>query len=463
MPTRYLNLFRIVLVFTDFLLLNLSFFIAFYIAHQLQKSFPFHYYQNFLLNINLFWLISSNMIRLYSESSLSILEEIFRASWKSIGLHSVFLMLYVITNHDIIISNHLLFLFYFILSICFLASRFTCTLLDPILKRRYKASKKVAVMGRNEVGLRLATYFETNQSNYKFEGYLNNGNSLFVDDAGKLLPGTCEQIKQAAAKGIHDIFISLTPERLVEAPFLLREAEKQCVRLKFVPDFTESLISPFEIKYMESFPIISLRPEPLENANNAFKKRVFDILFSGFVILFILTWLFPILAILIKLESRGPVFFKQLRSGRNNKNFWCYKFRSMKVNSESDTRQASKEDDRITIIGRFLRKTNLDEFPQFFNVLLGNMSIIGPRPHMIKHTEQYRAIIDRYMVRHYLKPGITGWAQVNGFRGETHTNELMESRVNHDIWYFENWSLMLDIKIVFQTIINMFSGDKNAF
>ena len=214
---------------------------------------------------------------------------------------------------------------------------------------------------------------------------------------------------------------------------------------------------------MESFPIISLRPEPLENADNAFKKRVFDMLFSGFVIIFILSWLFPILAILIKLESKGPVFFKQLRSGRNNKNFWCYKFRSMKVNSESDTKQATKEDDRITMIGRFLRKTNLDEFPQFFNVLLGSMSIIGPRPHMIKHTEQYRAIIDRYMVRHYFKPGITGWAQVNGFRERQTLMNLMEARVNHDIWYFENWSLMLDIKIIFQTVINMFYGEKNAY
>ena len=135
----------------------------------------------------------------------------------------------------------------------------------------------------------------------------------------------------------------------------------------------------------------------------------------------------------------------------------------MRVNGESDSRQASKNDDRITPIGRFMRKTSLDELPQFFNVLLGNMTVVGPRPHMLKHTEQYRAIIDKYMVRHYLKPGITGWAQVNGFRGETTDLSLMEKRVEHDIWYLENWSAMLDVKIVFMTVINIFKGEKTAY
>ena len=133
------------------------------------------------------------------------------------------------------------------------------------------------------------------------------------------------------------------------------------------------------------------------------------------------------------------------------------------MNNDSDKRQASKNDDRITPFGKFMRKTSLDELPQFFNVLLGNMSIVGPRPHMLKHTELYRAIIDKYMVRQNLKPGITGWAPVNGFRGETNTDYLMEKRVEHDIWYLENWSLMLDVKIAFMTVINVFRGEKNAY
>jgi putative colanic acid biosynthesis UDP-glucose lipid carrier transferase len=192
-------------------------------------------------------------------------------------------------------------------------------------------------------------------------------------------------------------------------------------------------------------------------------KRLFDIAFSLFVIVFIFSWLYPILALLIKLESPGPVIFKQERSGRNNVQFYCYKFRSMRVNDECHLKQASKNDCRITRIGRILRKTSLDELPQFFNVLLGNMSVVGPRPHMLKHTEHYREVVDQYMVRHYMKPGITGWAQVNGYRGETIELGLMEKRVEHDIWYMENWSALLDIKIVMLTVLNVIKGEKNAY
>jgi putative colanic acid biosynthesis UDP-glucose lipid carrier transferase len=214
---------------------------------------------------------------------------------------------------------------------------------------------------------------------------------------------------------------------------------------------------------MGDFTVLSARKEPLEDIKNRVKKRVFDIVVSLGVIIFIFTWLYPLLAIIIKLQSRGPVFFAQLRTGRNKKPFWCYKFRSMRLNNDSDNRQACMHDDRITPIGRFIRRTSLDEFPQFFNVLLGYMSIVGPRPHMLSHTEQYSQIVDNYMLRQFLKPGITGWAQINGYRGETKEPGLMEKRVEHDIWYMENWSVMLDLKIVFFTVINMFKGEKNAY
>ena len=167
--------------------------------------------------------------------------------------------------------------------------------------------------------------------------------------------------------------------------------------------------------------------------------------------------------LLIKLNSRGPVFFVQERSGRDNKPFPCYKFRTMYVNDNAHTMQACKNDSRITKVGAFLRKTSLDEFPQFFNVLLGNMSVVGPRPHMLSHTEQYSELINNFLVRHYAKPGITGWAQVNGYRGETKELADMEGRVEHDIWYIENWSLLLDVKIVWKTFIQVFQGDENAF
>ncbi|WP_316910344.1 sugar transferase [Cytophaga hutchinsonii] len=175
------------------------------------------------------------------------------------------------------------------------------------------------------------------------------------------------------------------------------------------------------------------------------------------------SWLFPLLAIIIKLSSPGPVFFIQKRSGRNNEEFDCYKFRSMSVNKDSDKVQATVNDSRVTAIGKFLRKSNLDELPQFINVLIGNMSVVGPRPHMLKHTADYSAIIDKFMVRHLIKPGITGWAQVNGFRGATIQPRYMMKRVRYDLWYIENWTFLLDLQIIVMTAYTMIRGDKNAF
>jgi undecaprenyl-phosphate galactose phosphotransferase/putative colanic acid biosynthesis UDP-glucose lipid carrier transferase len=169
------------------------------------------------------------------------------------------------------------------------------------------------------------------------------------------------------------------------------------------------------------------------------------------------------MAILIKLETKGPVFFKQLRSGKDNQPFYCIKFRSMKLNGESDTRQARKDDYRITKIGAFMRRNSIDEMPQFFNVLMGEMSVVGPRPHMLHHTQEYSEIIDQYMVRHFVLPGITGWAQVRGLRGETKEDGAMEERVKADIWYLENWSLLLDLKIVFLTCWQLIVGQDNVF
>jgi len=212
-----------------------------------------------------------------------------------------------------------------------------------------------------------------------------------------------------------------------------------------------------------SLPIIRSHEDSLSNIENRLKKRIVDIIISGLVIVFILSWMVPLIGLLIKIQSPGPIFFKQPRSGRNNETFNCLKFRSMVVNSESNKAQASKDDKRITPIGRFLRKTNLDEFPQFINVFKGQMTIVGPRPHMLSHTEHYSKLIQHYMLRHFVKPGITGWAQVNGYRGETRESDLMAKRVEYDLEYISNWTVMLDFKIIFMTAWNMLRGEKNAY
>ena len=239
--------------------------------------------------------------------------------------------------------------------------------------------------------------------------------------------------------------------------------DKNMIRFKIVPDFRGFMFKRVNVEFFDDVPVVTLREEPLTDFINRFIKRTFDIVFSFLVIVFILSWLYPIIAILIKSSSKGPVLFKQARSGVDNQEFRCYKFRSMAQSDDADTKQAVKGDNRITKIGAFLRKSSLDEFPQFINVFMGDMSIVGPRPHMLLHTEEYSALINKYMVRQLIKPGITGAAQVKGFRGETKELEDMEGRIRLDVWYIENWSLSLDINIIFHTVWNVFKADEKVF
>lgn len=192
-------------------------------------------------------------------------------------------------------------------------------------------------------------------------------------------------------------------------------------------------------------------------------KRVFDMVFALLVAAALLSWLVPIIALLIKMESKGPVFFKQLRTGKDGKAFYCFKFRSMRVNAESDTKQASRGDARVTKVGAYLRKTSLDELPQFFNVLSGEMSIVGPRPHMLSHTEEYSRVIHNFMDRHTGMPGITGLAQISGYRGETRELSAMAKRVNADIYYLQNQSFWLDVKIVLLTVRQALTKNEHVF
>ena len=201
---------------------------------------------------------------------------------------------------------------------------------------------------------------------------------------------------------------------------------------------------------------------PLENSLNSFFKRSFDVIFSLLIITFCLSWLIPLLAIIIKINSKGPVFFTQKRTGINNKSFFCRKFRTMYINEEADSKQASPDDPRITTAGRFMRKFSLDETPQFFNVLRGYMSVVGPRPHMLSHTEAYSKQVDNYMVRHFVKPGITGLAQVKGYRGEISNSLMLHNRIRLDIFYIRQWNFMMDLRIIFKTFKLVLFGDKNA-
>ncbi|TRX37860.1 exopolysaccharide biosynthesis polyprenyl glycosylphosphotransferase [Flavobacterium sp. ZT3R18] len=262
---------------------------------------------------------------------------------------------------------------------------------------------------------------------------------------------------------IDEIYCSMSDLTSKQIDDFIFFADNNFKTLKFIPDEKQLLSLNATFEYYDYIPIIAQRTISLDESLHKIIKRVFDIVFSILIIVAVLSWLIPILAIIIRLDSNGPLFFIQKRNGLNNKEFNCFKFRSMELNDEANINQVSKNDVRITKIGRYIRKTSIDELPQFFNVLLGDMSVVGPRPHMISHTNMYAERIDNFMVRHFIKPGITGLAQTKGFRGEVETDKDIINRVRYDIFYIEKWSQLLDLTIIFKTIYNIIKGDKKAY
>jgi len=262
---------------------------------------------------------------------------------------------------------------------------------------------------------------------------------------------------------VTDLYCALSPETFPYLYQLAKQSEDRFVHFKFVADVNQMVKDGKWVESFNDLPLLSLRTQPLTLVSNAMQKRLFDMVFSTFIIIGLLSWLTPIIGIIIALESKGPIFFRQLRSGKNNKPFWCIKFRTLRMNKESDQIQVTKNDHRVTKFGRFLRKSNIDELPQFFNVLMGSMSVVGPRPHMLQHTTAFNALENDYMVRHFVQPGITGLAQINGFRGEIKHPDMLQKRLEKDIHYLENWSMADDLKIIWQTIVVSLKGDKNAY
>lgn len=315
--------------------------------------------------------------------------------------------------------------------------------------------RNIAILGVNEETERLNEFFEIHTDyGYRSKKIVDVHSSSFTINSF---------LEWVLEHQIDEIFCSvkeLNNEQLVE---LTDFADNNLRTLKFIPDTEAVLSKQLHYDYYGLTPVLSLREIPLDDVANKFGKRAFDIIFSLFVILFVMSWLTPIVAIIIKLESKGSVFFKQARNGLDYKEFICYKFRSMVPNKTADLHQVTRGDLRITKIGKFLRKTSIDELPQFFNVLLGDMSVVGPRPHMVSHTHMYAERIDKFMVRHFVKPGITGLAQVSGYRGEVESEEDIKGRVRNDIYYIENWNIAVDIKIIFKTIANVFQGEEKAY
>ncbi|WP_405574699.1 exopolysaccharide biosynthesis polyprenyl glycosylphosphotransferase [Winogradskyella sp. Asnod2-B02-A] len=342
-----------------------------------------------------------------------------------------------------------------------------CFLLITIFKfaiyyllQKYRTSfggnyRTTVILGLNKKTIALDNFFNKNPE----YGYLHKKTFNFKNKEYSL--DDC--FEYILTEGIDEIYCSISELSNAQIADIVDFADNNLKILKFIPDSKEIYAKKLRYEYYDYIPVLTLRNIPLEDSVNTFLKRGFDILFSAMVIVFVLSWLTPLIAIFIKLESRGSVFFKQSRNGFNYKEFDCYKFRSMMPNKDAHLYQATRGDERVTRVGKFIRKTSIDELPQFFNVLFGDMSVVGPRPHMVSHTNMYAKKIDKFMVRHFVKPGITGLAQTSGFRGEVETDKDIIGRVKLDIFYIENWSLLLDIKIIIQTFINAIKGDDKAY
>jgi len=321
-----------------------------------------------------------------------------------------------------------------------------------ISRRKGMHTNRAIVLGINDTAHYLRKLINSNPLlGYKFVGYVSDKNT----DEPYLLGHPDDLSDLIDQYQVQMVFVTLSLfGDTVRGKEFLRICNKKGVRLRFIPENQRWFKSRINSENVGSLLVVNPQEIPLDDLSSRLFKRLFDLVFSVLMIILVFSWLFPILAIVIKLSSRGPVFFVQKRTGINNKEFKCLKFRSMQVNENSDNLQATAGDMRITRIGNFMRRTNVDELPQFFNVFIGQMSVSGPRPHMLKHTVQYTKLIDHYMVRQYVKPGVTGWAQVNGYRGETDELWKMEERVKYDIEYLENWTFWWDLKIIFLTIFN---------
>ncbi len=444
----------------DLLAFNIVHFYLITNMHDMQ-GIQAHFYTLLIVFNNMAWLICSHIAGIYKYDKIYKVQELVKQTTITYVFFALITWLFFDLSFLSDTSNFILFdVLWF--GIFLMVSRLAMLTIARFIDKTGVFRKRIVIIGDTEAAQPLIEQLEKKQIFYEIKGFFNDADNR-ADGQYPQLGKINDCLEYSKQNNIAEIYSVISPDYMKELYQLADEAQKNFIKFKFVPQFGVDSKYKYSLDYEDNLPIVSLKPEPLAEISGQLQKRVFDVVFSSFVIVFILSWLLPIIAILIKMESEGPVFFKQFRTGKNNRPFLCLKFRSLKVNDAADTQQVTQNDARYTRIGKFLRRTNLDELPQFFNVLAGDMSVVGSRPHMLKHTEDYSRLHSNYMLRHSIKPGLTGWAQVNGYRGEIKVNEQLIKRVEHDLWYIENWNFWLDMQIVLQTFTKTFKGDKNAY
>lgn len=374
-----------------------------------------------------------------------------------------FLVAVIILGRRTVFDPWLLLAFYFTVCVVFIVWRVCAKTMIRYVRSLGHNIHHVIFVGSKESLAELYEEMSNPFYGYKVIGYFADAPVTAFPDAMHYLGSVAQAIPFMQRYRVQQLYCGLPSSQADLIRPLINYCEHNCVRFFSVPDIRVYLRRTMQMESLGAVPVLYIREDPLMLVENQIIKRTFDIVVAGLFMIPFWVVIYPVVGLITKLTSPGPIFFKQRRNGLNGEEFECYKFRSMRVNAEADRVQATSDDPRKTRFGNFLRRSSIDELPQFINVLRGEMSIVGPRPHMIRHTEEYSALIDKYMVRHWVKPGITGWAQVTGARGETRELRQMEERIRKDVWYIENWSFWLDIKIILMTVINAFRGDKQAY
>jgi len=420
-----------------------------------------------LMGLNILWFLSSNMFNFYDELISRNFALQFIHLVKNVVVQAIASVLFIfITKEDLFTRNFIVY-YSFVLSFFIIIRFIAFRKILKALRRQGKNIRSLAIIGS---GITSRNFYNVIKDHpdfgYKLAGFINE-----TDEPEKTenTLGSLPQLSQILSENkIEEVVIALTSSSPAILDNIINTCNRNAVKANIIPDFSRYMSKKFQVSMLGEFPVVTVRNEPLEEVQWRFLKRVFDIAFSLLVIVLILSWLLPIIAIIMKLQSPGPVLFVHDRIGVKNKKFSCYKIRTMYADKGQvdKFRPASTRDPRITPLGHILRKTSIDELPQFFNVLKGDMSVVGPRPHTIPFNEKYSEIVDIIKMRHNVKPGITGWAQVHGLRGDSVNDAentiLIKKRIEYDLWYIENWSLWLDLQIIIMTVWRTVIGESKG-
>lgn len=358
-------------------------------------------------------------------------------------------------------------LVYFALAIVFMIlEKIFIRFVLGLLRKRFTEANRVVIVGANELGGNVHQKLCNSSFGYNVIGYIDDEPENATE---KNILGKIKDLETIlSGQSINMVIVALSKSKIDYIEKIIEMCQNQIVEVKIIPDVASYYLRDFKYSYLDDIPVVSVGIDKLSEPYWRLVKRMFDIITTLILTIVIFSWLIPLILIVQKIFNSCPIFFKSERWGKGSKPFWIYKFRTMQnidslQSNELKTVPTDRNDFRITKLGRLLRKTSLDELPQFYNVLKGEMSIVGPRPFDSKEAIIIKQILNNYMIRYHVKPGITGWAQINGYRGGTQDLLLMQKRIDVDNWYMHNWTIGLDIQIIFYTIVKIMMGDINAY